>query len=119
MKQKPIADLEDFADIDVEATARALELDEGGPIPGIRQALTEAKAGIVGRVTTPAQILMRQARKATGLSQDEFARRIDTPVATLQGWEQGRFSPPGVATTLARMITKHPQWVKEFAVANN
>ena len=51
--------LSDLKNLDVEATARALEADEGEPIPGIRQTLTEVKAGAVGRVTTHAQILLR------------------------------------------------------------
>jgi putative transcriptional regulator len=103
---------------DIETVARAIEADIGEPLPDIRQALAEVKAGVGGRVTTPEQILLRQARKATGLSQDEFARCINTPVSTLRDWEQGRFSPPGAATTLAQLITKHPQWVKELAAAN-
>jgi len=107
--------LSDLKNLDVEATARALEADEGEPIPGIRQTLAEVKAGAVGRVTTPAQILLRQARKATGLSQSQFASRIDTPVATLRDWEQGRFAPPGVAAALARLITKHPDLAVELA----
>jgi putative transcriptional regulator len=109
--------LADLKNLDVEATARAIEADMGEALPDIRQALAEAKAGVVGRVTTPAQILMRQARQATGLSQIEFARRIDTPVATLRDWEQGRFVPPGAVTTLARLIVKHPQWTDELAGA--
>jgi putative transcriptional regulator len=106
--------LADLKNIDVEATALALEADAGQALPDIRQALAEVKADVRGRVTTPEQILMRQARKAMGLSQDEFARRIATPVATLRDWEQGRFAPPGAATTLARLITRHPQWAKEL-----
>jgi putative transcriptional regulator len=60
-------------------------------------------------------MFLREARKATGLSQNEFARRINTPVATLRGWEQGRFDPPGTAAVLARLITKHPDLVGELA----
>jgi putative transcriptional regulator len=102
---------------DIEKVAHAIEADMGESLPDIRQALAEVKAGAAGRVTTPAQMLMRQARKVTGLSQHEFARCIDTPVATLRDWEQGRFSPPGAATALARLIARHPQWVKDLADA--
>jgi putative transcriptional regulator len=118
MKQKPIACLEDFADIDVQALARAFEADAGESLPGLREALGQAKRGEAGRVTTPEQMLIREARKAAGMSQDEFARCIETPVATLRGWEQGRFAPPGTATALARLIAKHPQWVGELASAS-
>jgi len=109
--------LSDLKNLDVQATASALEDDAGQPLPGIQQALADVKAGVAGRVTTPAQILIRQARKAAGLSQIEFARRIETPVATLRDWEQGRFAPPGAATVLARMIARHPQWAKELMSA--
>jgi putative transcriptional regulator len=111
----PITSLADFADIDVEAVAAAIEADAGEPVPGIREALGQLKRGEFGRITTPAQLLIREARRTAGLSQDEFARRIETPVATLRGWEQGRFAPPGIASALARLITKHPGLVEELA----
>jgi putative transcriptional regulator len=114
LPESPITSLEDFSDIDVEAIAAAIEADAGEPVPGIREALGEAKRGEFARVTTPEQLIIREARKTAGLSQGEFARRIDTPVATLRGWEQGRFSPPGVASALARLIAKHPDLVEEL-----
>lgn len=113
--EKPFTSLADFANMDVEAIARAIEADAGEPVPGIREALECAKRGEFGRITTPEQLLLRQARKMSGLSQAEFAKRIGTPVATMRGWEQGRFSPPGVASALARLITKHPDLVEELA----
>ncbi len=96
-------------ELDVEAVAKALEADAGEALPDIRQALLEAKEGRVGRVTTPEQILLRQARSRTGLSQAEFARRISTPIATLRDWEQGRFKPPGAVACLLRLISRHPE----------
>ncbi|MCQ9616487.1 helix-turn-helix domain-containing protein [Paenalcaligenes niemegkensis] len=74
--------------------AGAIEDDAGEVLPGLRQALSEAKAG-VGRMTTPEQLLVRQARQKSGLTQAAFAERISTPVATLRDWEQGRFQAPG------------------------
>ncbi|MDR2188610.1 MAG: helix-turn-helix domain-containing protein [Azonexus sp.] len=117
MKKKPIIDLSEFADLDVEAVAAACEADEGCPIPGLRESLGQLKRGEIGRVTTPEQILLREARKATGLSQSEFAQRIGTPLSTLRGWEQGRFSPPGAVKALVTLIARHPQWADELAVA--
>lgn len=102
-------------DLDVEAVAKAIEADFGESLPDIRQALTEAKNGIVGRVTTPAQRLVRQARRNAGLSQQAFAERIDTPVATLHDWEQGRFAPPGGVLCLLRLISRHPELARELA----
>jgi putative transcriptional regulator len=101
--------------MDVEATARAIEADEGESIPGLREALEGVKRGENARVTTPEQLILRETRRITGLSQAEFAKRIGTPVTTMRAWEQGRFSPPGTATALARIITKHPELVEELA----
>ena len=98
----------------IEKAARAIELDAGVPLPDLRQALEEAKAGI-GRVTTPEQILVRQARSRAGLSQQAFAERIATPVATLRDWEQGRFTPPGGVLCLLRLISLHPELTQELA----
>jgi len=100
--------------IDVEAVARAIEADIGEPLPDIRQALQEGKRAMMGRVTTPAQILTRQAREQTGLSQAKFAQMIATPVTTLRDWEQGRFAPPGGVTCLLRLLVKHPELTREL-----
>ena len=100
--------------LNIEKAARAIELDAGVPLPDLRQALEEAKAGI-GRVTTPEQILVRQARSRAGLSQQAFAERIATPVATLRDWEQGRFTPPGGVLCLLRLISLHPELTQELA----
>lgn len=104
-------------ELDIEAVAKAIEADLGETLPDIRQALLEAKNGFAGRVTTPAQMLLRQARAKTGLSQQAFAERIDTPVATLRDWEQGRFAPPGGVLCLLRLLGKHPELAQELTAA--
>ena len=101
--------------IDVEKVAKAIEADAGEALPDLRQALAEAKAG-VGRVTTPEQIIVRQAREKSGLTQAAFAERIETPVATLRDWEQGRFAPPGGVLCLLRLIINHPELSEELSV---
>ena len=106
----------DIKQIDVEQVARAIEADAGEALPGLRQALAQAKAWL-GRVTTPAQIIVRQAREKSGLTQAAFAERIETPVATLRDWEQGRFTPPGGVLCLLRLIIKHPELSKELSTA--
>lgn len=102
--------------IDIEKVASAIEADAGEALPDLRQALTEAKAGI-GRVTTAEQVLVRQAREKSGLTQAAFAERIATPVATLRDWEQGRFAPPGGVLCLLRLIVKHPELSREMSAA--
>ena len=102
--------------LDIAKVAKAIELEAGILLPDLQQALEEAKAGM-GRVTTPEQILVRQARAKTGLSQQAFAERIATPVATLRDWEQGRFTPPGGVLCLLRLINKHPELTQELVCA--
>lgn len=102
--------------IDIEKVAAAIEADAGETLPDLRQALAEAKAGL-GRVTTPEQILVRQAREKAGLTQAAFAERIATPVTTLRDWEQGRFVPPGGVVCLLKLIIKHPELSRELSAA--
>lgn len=102
--------------IHIEKVASAIEADAGEALPDLRQALAEAKAGI-GRATTPEQILVRQAREKSGLTQTAFAERIATPVATLRDWEQGRFVPPGGVLCLLRLLVKHPELSQELSAA--
>ncbi|GHT88732.1 hypothetical protein AGMMS49543_27280 [Betaproteobacteria bacterium] len=103
-----------FANLDVDAVAKAIEDDAGQALPGLRQSLQEAKDGKIGRVTTSAQILARSARAQTGLTQQDFAKVIATPVATLRDWEQGRFEPPGGVLCLLRLIRQHPELTVEL-----
>jgi len=102
--------------MDIDAVAKAIELDAGESLPDLRQALQEARTGLAGRVSTSEQILVRQARETSGLTQAVFAERIATPVATLRDWEQGRFSPPGAVLCLLRLIVRHPELLHELAL---
>lgn len=100
--------------MNIEKIAQAIEADAGETLPDLRQALAEAKAR-TGRVTSPAQIAVRQARAATHLTQQAFADRIGTPVATLRDWEQGRFAPSGPVLRLLNLIAKRPELIAELA----
>lgn len=53
-------------------------------------------------------VRVREIRRATGLSQTEFARKIDVAVGTLRNWEQGRRDPEGPARALLRAIHNDP-----------
>ncbi len=99
--------------MDIEQVARAIEADVGMPLDDLRQGLAEMQAGL-GRVTTAEQLLVRSVRMKTGLSQQAFADRIHTPVATLRDWEQGRFAPPGAVQCLLMIIANHPDLIGEL-----
>ena len=77
------------------------------------RSIDQANNGDV-RVTTPEQILVRQARDKAGLTQPEFADLIATPVSTLRDWEQGRFKPSGGVMCLLKLIIKNPALASEL-----
>ena len=56
-----------------------------------------------------------QARMQLGMTQEAFAKLLDTPVGTMRGWEQGRRQPPPSAKVLMRVATKYPEQVLECA----
>lgn len=46
---------------------------------------------------------LARIRASIGFSQEAFASRLETPLKTYQGWEQGRPTPP-VALVAARLV---------------
>ena len=73
------------------------------------EAIRQMKAGEVGRVYTPEQILAIAARRSSNLTQVEFAELLDVSVDAIRDWEQGRRSPRGAARTLLRVAMQHPE----------
>ena len=71
-----------------------------------RNAVENAR-GVEFDADDPADVL-RAARKALGMSQARFAELIETPVATLRDWEQGRYRPPGSVMVLCLIALKNP-----------
>lgn len=51
----------------------------------------------------------RRVRRRLGLSQAEFALRIDVSLDTIRNWEQGKRSPTGAARALLRLLDKAPE----------
>ena len=51
----------------------------------------------------------RRVRRRLGLTQVEFARRIDVPPETIRNWEQGKRRPAGAAKALLRILDKAPE----------
>ena len=77
-------------------------------LDGVRE--VRAGKGKKVSVTLPAAA---RVRKASGLSQSEFAEILGVSVRTLQDWEQGRRRPSGAAATLLRIAEKHPDLLRE------
>ena len=51
----------------------------------------------------------RRVRRRLGLTQVEFALRIDVPHETIRNWEQGKRCPTGAARALLRVLDKAPE----------
>ena len=51
----------------------------------------------------------RRVRRRLGLTQVEFARRIDVPHETIRNWEQGKRGPTGAARALLRILDRAPE----------
>jgi putative transcriptional regulator len=100
--------------MDINKVAKAIEEDAGEPIEGLLDSLAEMKAGKVAREYSAEQLLLRSARQKLKLSQARFATLIDTPVATLRDWEQGRFKPAGSAIVLCRVAIKNPEVLRDL-----
>ena len=77
-------------------------------LEGVRE--IQAGKGKKVSVTLPAAA---RVRKASGLSQREFAGVLGVSIRTLQDWEQGRRTPSGAAAALLRIAEKHPALLKE------
>jgi putative transcriptional regulator len=80
----------------------------------ILEAIRQIKAGEVGRVYTPEQILAIAARRSSKLTQMEFAELLDVSVDAIRDWEQGRRSPRGAARTLLRVAMQHPDVLRQL-----
>ncbi len=70
------------------------------------------KTGVRVRKVEVAQVDVRAARKALGMTQEEFAPVLGTSVSGLRKWEQGARQPNGAARTLIRIIEQAPETVR-------
>ncbi|MFO1298862.1 MAG: helix-turn-helix domain-containing protein [Burkholderiaceae bacterium] len=52
---------------------------------------------------------VRRVRRRLGLTQQEFARRIDVPLDTIRNWEQGKRYPTGAARALLKVLDRVPK----------
>lgn len=51
----------------------------------------------------------RRVRRRFGLSQAEFAQRIDVSLDTIRNWEQAKRCPTGAAKALLKVLDKAPE----------
>lgn len=58
-------------------------------------------------------LVVKDIRKATGLTQKSFAQRIGIELGTLRNWEQGRREPTGPAKALLTALKNDPDNVMQ------
>lgn len=82
--------------LNVDKVAVAIEADAGQALPGLREALAEAKAGRVARVHTPEQIAARRRGRPSGsvaaVTKEPVKLRLDADVVAAlrdsgDGWQ--------------------------------
>ena len=81
------------------------------------QAIRDIKAGRIGAQYTVSANDVLTTRLKTGLSQAQFAAALQISPRTLQQWEQGRRNPSGAAETLLKIVSRHPEVLREVAAA--
>ncbi|WP_428357221.1 helix-turn-helix domain-containing protein [Methyloprofundus sp.] len=64
-------------------------------------------------IILPSEII--NIRKQFNMSRGLFATYLHTSSRTLENWEQGRSSPNGQATTLLRLVQRHPETLSQIA----
>lgn len=77
------------------------------------QAIRDVKAGRHGAKYKVEANEVVAIRLKTGLSQAQFAAALRISHRTLQQWEQGRRRPSGAAETLLRIVSRHPEVLRE------
>ncbi len=82
-------------------------------IEGMREAVAHAKGeGTGARVRIVELPDVRAIREELHMSQSEFAEAYRIPLATLQGWEQGRRAPDATASAYLNVIARLPAEAK-------
>jgi putative transcriptional regulator len=82
-------------------------------IEGLTEAVAHARGEATGaRARVIAVPDVRAIREQLRLSQSEFAEAYHIPLATLQGWEQGRRAPDATAAAYLNVIAAMPDQAK-------
>ena len=81
------------------------------------QAIRDVKSGKHGAKYSVEANDVVTARLKSGLSQTQFAAALHISSRTLQQWEQGRRHPSGAAETLLKIVSRHPEVLREVAGA--
>lgn len=80
--------------------------------------ITEGVTQMLSGANVPTRIVevseAIHARRKSGLSQADFAKKMGVSFRTYQEWEQGRREPTGAAKILLHLIARKPELLKEI-----
>ena len=83
-----------------------------GLVTSLNQALAITKGELEPSRTFTYEIPdIKAIRKKTGLTQAQFAQKLQISPRTLQNWEQGHRNPTGPAITLMKLLDKQPDLI--------
>lgn len=82
----------------LKADGRIVEIRDGAEFPLVPEASPE----------TTAAAWVRDIRSRSGLTQEQFARRLGVPLDTIRNWEQGKRLPRGPARALLTVVAEAP-----------
>ncbi|WP_181701914.1 helix-turn-helix domain-containing protein [Chthonobacter albigriseus] len=82
---------------------------------GLEQAIAHQRGDAVGALAAfvPADADVRAVRARIGLTEEQFAAKMQVSLATLRDWEQGRLVPDGPARVLLALLDRNPRIVEE------
>jgi putative transcriptional regulator len=96
----------------LKADGRIVELRDGQEFSLAPVESSTAPAPIAAAAETlTASPAVRDLRKRSRLTQQEFAARLGVPVDTIRNWEQGKRMPRGPARALLAVIAHAPETV--------
>lgn len=79
---------------------------------GLREAIDHQRGRQAGvKLHVPPPVDVKEVRRRTGLTQEEFAARFAISVGTLRHWERGDRTPRGATLVLLNIIAKEPKAV--------
>lgn len=81
-------------------------------VASMNEAIAITKGEIApSRIYTYERPDIKEVRTKTGLSQTQFAQKLNISPKTLRNWEQGIRTPTGPAMTLIKLLDKNPNLI--------
>jgi putative transcriptional regulator len=79
---------------------------------GLQEAIAHQRGKQAGvKLDVPAAVDVKEVRRRTGLTQEQFAAKFAISVGTLRHWERGDRTPRGATLVLLNIIAKEPKAV--------